>query len=94
MNEEDQQAAICGRDLDAMLCRSCGEPCAEHLRCEICHEPGCVHCLIEIETGEKVCENCKEIAITPLHVAAKRAARTGTHRDLQKYLQARKRDVA
>jgi len=93
MNEEDQQAAICNWDEDVMYCRGCGEPCTEPLRCEICHESGCVHCLIEIETGELVCENCKDIAITPLHVAAKRAARTGTQRDLEKYLKARK-DVA
>ncbi|MFH1302645.1 MAG: hypothetical protein ABIK07_16405 [Planctomycetota bacterium] len=87
-----------GPKSESVSCLSCDRAIRDEQqdRCAFCQQPGCTGpggCLTEIETGEKVCENCKEIAVTPLQVAAKRAARTGTHRDLQKYLQA-KRNIA
>ena len=64
--------------------------------CALCKKPGCFYCLIEIETGEKLCAECfaegffKAIEDDPIVQAARRAARTGTHRDLKKYLKLRK----
>lgn len=93
--DELQNRMLERRRTDVLYCQSCDREVREEQcdRCAICHEPGCKGqdgCLREIETGEYVCEECKEIAIAPLHVAAKRAARTGTHRDLQAYLKLRR----
>jgi len=95
----DPTCEHCGNDFGLSFDVHCaagqGLPhCQDHRgQCAICLDLFCTESLTEIETGEMVCEECKEIAITPLHVAAKKAARTGTQRDLKAYLKA-KRDVA
>ena len=58
--------------------------------CALCKKPGCFYCLIEIETGETFCAECIAIEDDPVLQAARRAARTGTHRDLKEYLGLRK----
>jgi len=87
-----------GPKSESVSCLSCDRAIRDEQQdcCAICQKPGCTGkggCLTEIETGEQVCENCKEIAITPLQVAAANCAAHGTHRNLKRYLQA-KRNIA
>lgn len=78
------------RRRDMAYCRSCDGEIQEQLRCERCRAYGCRLCLKENEVGEKLCLNCYEIEKDPLIRAAKRAAFTGSQKDLNSYIKLRK----
>lgn len=81
-----------GRRRDVLYCRACDSEITEQLHCERCGADGCRHqdCLRENEVGELLCLNCYEAENTPVIQAAKRAAFTGSHKDLHNYIKLRK----
>jgi len=65
--------------------------CENHRgQCVLCKETFCCESLIETPEGEWLCEECSEIEKNETIRAARRAARTGDRRDLEKYLNLRK----
>jgi len=94
MTRQDQlqERMIARHRNDVLYCPSCdSEIRQEQLdRCAICQERGCTRCLHEIDTGERVCENHKDTPLTPLQDAAAKCAAHGTHRNLKRYLQAKR----
>ena len=83
------------RRRDVIFCELCDREIQEEQRekCIICKTEGCKGCLTRIDDGENqgyVCgKDCEVIARAPEVQAAKRAAHTGSHKDLKAYLKAR-----
>lgn len=85
-----------GRRRDIIFCPLCDREIQEASRekCIVCKVEGCKFCMKFLDEGENqgyVCgKDCEVIARAPEVQAAKKAASSGSHRDLKEYLKRRK----